>query len=183
AGDGSTGAGREAGRGNGAGGGWGGIAGGFGLVSGTPAGKQTERLITALIDSVDRNTALLVGAIERWQPPIVTAREVVREVRVELPRPDPEPQPEVSTGRQWTPPYTPDKASIEPVDSVYRPQTIIDKSTVYTRETHPKLFQVIDLLADDATKRRLSVRSLAAETGVSKSWCAIARRYWQQQVE
>ncbi|MFC1959139.1 hypothetical protein ACFLYO_00360 [Chloroflexota bacterium] len=60
------------------------------MVPGTATGEQTERLITALIDSVDRNTALLVGAIERWQPPIVTAREVVREVRVEPPPVPPE---------------------------------------------------------------------------------------------
>ena len=142
--------------------------GGFGLVPGATTGQQTERLITALTANADRNTERIIAALEQWQPPVVTAREVVREVRVEPPPTPPDTLSTVSTGQ---------------LDSVSRPQTIIDKSTVYARETHPKLFQVIDLLVDDPAKRRLSVRSLAAETGVSKSWCAIARRYWQQQAE
>ena len=47
----------------------------------------------------------------------------------------------------------------------------------YSRETHPALFKVIDLLEQDEQVRTLSVRQLAEETGISKSWCAIAKRY------
>lgn len=56
---------------------------------------------------------------------------------------------------------------------------IADKGTIYTRMTHPKLFEVVDLLDGDRDKRMLSVRDLAFLTGVSKSWCAVAKRYWQ----
>jgi hypothetical protein len=54
---------------------------------------------------------------------------------------------------------------------------IVDSDHEYARDTHPALFKVVDLLEQDERARRLSVRQLAQETGVSKSWCAIARRY------
>ena len=57
-------------------------------------------------------------------------------------------------------------------------ETVVDDGQVYERSTHVKLFVVIDLLAGDRSARELSVRDLAQETGVSKSWCAIAKRYW-----
>ncbi len=53
----------------------------------------------------------------------------------------------------------------------------IDRDTEYSRATHPALFKVIDLLATDEQTRTLSVRQLAQQTGVSKSWCAVAKRY------
>jgi hypothetical protein len=54
---------------------------------------------------------------------------------------------------------------------------IIDDNHEYSRETHPALFRVVDLLEQDERARRLSVRQLAQETSVSKSWCAIAKRH------
>jgi AraC-like DNA-binding protein len=54
---------------------------------------------------------------------------------------------------------------------------IIDGGTEYTRATHPTLFKVIDLLEQNEHARNLSVRQLAQQTGVSKSWCAIAKRH------
>ena len=54
---------------------------------------------------------------------------------------------------------------------------IIDRNTEYARATHPALFKVIDLLEQNEDARTLSVRQLAQQTGVSKSWCAIAKRY------
>lgn len=54
---------------------------------------------------------------------------------------------------------------------------IIDGDTAYARTTHPALFKVVDLLEREESARKLSVRQLAQQTGVSKSWCAIARRY------
>lgn len=56
---------------------------------------------------------------------------------------------------------------------------ITDKGALYTRATHPKLFEVIDLLDKDRDRRALPVRDLATLTGVSKSWCAVAKRFWQ----
>lgn len=58
------------------------------------------------------------------------------------------------------------------------PQIIVDQGRTYTRQTHPALFKVVDLLADDKTKRGASVRQLETLTGVSKSWCSVAKRYW-----
>jgi len=60
-------------------------------------------------------------------------------------------------------------------------QVIVDRQGVFRRETHPLLFRVVDLLSEVPAKRVISVRELAAETGVSKSWCAVAKRYWQQE--
>jgi hypothetical protein len=54
---------------------------------------------------------------------------------------------------------------------------IVDHDHEYSRETHPALFKVVDLLERNERARRLSVRQLAQETGVSKSWCAIAKRH------
>jgi hypothetical protein len=54
---------------------------------------------------------------------------------------------------------------------------IIDDNYEYSRDTHPALFKVVDLLEKDGRARTLSVRQLAHETGVSKSWCAIAKRH------
>ncbi len=54
---------------------------------------------------------------------------------------------------------------------------IIDRNHEYVRDTHPALFKVIDLLGRDERARELSVRQLAHKTGVSKSWCAIAKRH------
>lgn len=54
---------------------------------------------------------------------------------------------------------------------------IVDGNKAYSRATHPALFRVIDLLEQDEGARNLSVRQLAQQTGVSKSWCAIAKRY------
>jgi hypothetical protein len=42
-------------------------------------------LITALTSNADRNTERIIAALEQWQPSVVTAREVLREVRVEPP--------------------------------------------------------------------------------------------------
>jgi hypothetical protein len=53
----------------------------------------------------------------------------------------------------------------------------MDHDHEYSRETHPALFKVIDLLERDGRSRQLSVRQIAGETGISKSWCAIAKRY------
>lgn len=61
-------------------------------------------------------------------------------------------------------------------DVVY---VVRDKDKTYRRETHPLLFKVVDLLQEHPEKRTLSVRDLAAETGVGKSWCAVAKRYWE----
>jgi hypothetical protein len=58
-----------------------------------------------------------------------------------------------------------------------RANRIVDSDHEYARETHPALFRVVDLLEQDERARRLSVRQLARETGVSKSWCAIAKRH------
>lgn len=54
---------------------------------------------------------------------------------------------------------------------------IIDHDHEYSRDTHPALFKVVELLEQDEQACRLSVRQLAHETGVSKSWCAIAKRH------
>jgi hypothetical protein len=54
---------------------------------------------------------------------------------------------------------------------------IIDDGHEFTKETHPALFRVVELLERDGRARTLSVRQLAHETGVSKSWCAIAKRH------
>lgn len=61
-----------------------------------------------------------------------------------------------------------------------KPDVIETDGTVFQRATHPLLFQVVDRLVDDAQVRGLSVRKLAALTGVSKSWCAVAARYWKE---
>jgi hypothetical protein len=53
----------------------------------------------------------------------------------------------------------------------------MDRDKEYARTTHPALFKVIDLLEQHEHARGLSVRKLAQQTGVSKSWCAIAKRY------
>ena len=58
-----------------------------------------------------------------------------------------------------------------------QPSQIIDDNQEYVRDTHPALFRVVDLLEQDEQARTWSVRRLAHETGVSKSWCAIAKRY------
>jgi hypothetical protein len=58
-----------------------------------------------------------------------------------------------------------------------QPGWIIDDHQEYMRDTHPALFRVVDLLEQDVGARKLSVRQLAQETGVSKSWCAIAKRH------
>jgi hypothetical protein len=54
---------------------------------------------------------------------------------------------------------------------------IIDDGHEFTKETHPALFRVVELLEQDERARTLSVRQLAQKTGVSKSWCAIAKRH------
>lgn len=70
-----------------------------------------------------------------------------------------------------------------PVDTVDRSADVVyivhDKDKMYRRDTHPLLFKVVDLLQEYPDKRNLSVRELAAETDVGKSWCAVAKRYWQ----
>lgn len=43
--------------------------------------------------------------------------------------------------------------------------------------TSPKLMQVIRWLEVNPTKRNMTVREIAEETGVSKSWVAIAKKY------
>lgn len=53
---------------------------------------------------------------------------------------------------------------------------VIDGRMAYSRTTHPALFKVIDLLEHDKQARSLSARQLAQQTGVSKSWRAIAKR-------
>jgi hypothetical protein len=58
-----------------------------------------------------------------------------------------------------------------------RVNQIRDHDTEYSKETHPALFKVVDLLQRDERLRTLSVRQLAQVTGISKSWCAIAKRY------
>jgi hypothetical protein len=58
-----------------------------------------------------------------------------------------------------------------------QPSRIIDDNLEYSRDTYPALFRVVDLLEQDERARRLSVRQLAQETGISKSWCAIAKRH------
>ena len=58
-----------------------------------------------------------------------------------------------------------------------RANRIVANDHEYSRETHPALFRVVDLLEQDEQARTLSVRQLAQETGVSKSWCAIAKRH------
>lgn len=57
----------------------------------------------------------------------------------------------------------------------------IDRDTEYSRATHAALFKVIDLLVHDEQARMLSVRQLAQQTGVSKSWCAVAKRYMMRE--
>jgi hypothetical protein len=54
---------------------------------------------------------------------------------------------------------------------------IVEGENHYSKETHPALFRVVELLEQDEQARKLSVRQLAHETGVSKSWCAIAKRH------
>lgn len=58
-----------------------------------------------------------------------------------------------------------------------RANLFTDRDHEYSRETHPALFKVIDLLEQDERVRALSVRQIAEETGISKSWCATAKRY------
>jgi hypothetical protein len=58
-----------------------------------------------------------------------------------------------------------------------RANLIVDDDHEYSRDTHPALFRVVDLLEQDERARTLSVRQLVQETGVSKSWCAIAKRH------
>jgi hypothetical protein len=58
-----------------------------------------------------------------------------------------------------------------------RANRIVDNDHEYSRETHPTLFKVVDLLEGNEQARAWSVRQLAQETGVSKSWCAIAKRH------
>ena len=61
-----------------------------------------------------------------------------------------------------------------------QPNRFIDRDMEYSRETHPALFKVVDLLEEDEQVRSLSVRQLAQQTGVGKSWCAVAKRYVQE---
>lgn len=58
------------------------------------------------------------------------------------------------------------------------PEIIIDQGKTYTRQTHPALFRVVDLLADHKEHRAVPVRQLETLSGVGKSWCAVAKRYW-----
>lgn len=67
-----------------------------------------------------------------------------------------------------------------------KPDEIETGGKEYDRSTHPKLFMVIDQLADQSELRRLSVRKLAValdEFEVGKSWCAVAKKYWQETYE
>ena len=64
-----------------------------------------------------------------------------------------------------------------PARSTQHADRITDRDREYSRATHPALFKVIDLLEHDEQARTLSARKLAQQTGVSKSWCAIAKRY------
>jgi hypothetical protein len=50
--------------------------------------------------------------------------------------------------------------------------------TLSERERHKKLYQVLDYLDASPNKAKLTVRQLEAETGVSKSLVARARRIW-----
>ncbi len=64
------------------------------------------------------------------------------------------------------------------VDTLGKPQIVVDKGETYTRATHPMLFEVIDLLDENAELKSLSVRELAKQAQAGKSWCAVAKRYW-----
>jgi hypothetical protein len=66
---------------------------------------------------------------------------------------------------------------VEEVMVVAQAGRVINDNHEYTRDTHPALFKVVDLLERDERARTLSVPQLAQETGVSKSWCAIAKRH------
>jgi hypothetical protein len=65
----------------------------------------------------------------------------------------------------------------QPARSAHDADRITDREREYSRATHPALFKVIDLLEHDKQARTLSARKLAQQTGISKSWCAIAKRY------
>lgn len=74
-----------------------------------------------------------------------------------------------------------------PVSSGQRPVVIIDKGTEYTRDSHPKLFAVVDWLEDNPGARDMPIRAIAdafknaTDESVSKSWVAVAKRYWESQ--
>lgn len=69
------------------------------------------------------------------------------------------------------------------LDTPEKPQIIVDKGKTYTRETHPLLFEVVDLLEENKELRDLSVRKLSDRVQAGKSWCAVAKRYWQNQTK
>ena len=48
----------------------------------------------------------------------------------------------------------------------------------YTRETHPKFFDVVDWLNANTGRAMIGVRKIARETDASKSWVSVARRWW-----
>jgi len=62
-----------------------------------------------------------------------------------------------------------------------RPDEIEDGGRIYTRASHPLLFRVIDALIDNPELEDKPLRAIGAQLEVSKSWCAVARRYYQNE--
>ena len=88
------------------------------------------------------------------------------EINAKTPEIDPKTLSTVSTGH---------------LDSPEKPQIIVDKGKTYTRDTHPLLFEVVDLLEKNKELRDLTVRKLSERVQAGKSWCAVAKRYWQNE--
>jgi len=63
-------------------------------------------------------------------------------------------------------------------DGKSKPQVVVDRGIRYERESHPLLFKVVDYLDDNPDERGWTVRQIADKVGVSKSWCAVAKRFW-----
>jgi hypothetical protein len=131
--------------------------------------------VNARLRVLDEANARLEAAVERQLEllEILTSRQVQIITVLQGPSPDiPDGSPaRQAQGTQQTFSRTesgPERA---------QPSRIIDDNHEYARDTHPALFRVVDLLEQDERARAWSVRQLAQETGVSKSWCAIAKQH------
>lgn len=61
------------------------------------------------------------------------------------------------------------------------PDVVAYEGKEYNRTDHPMFFIVIDWLNANRNRADSGVRKIAAETDVSKSYVAVARRWWREQ--
>lgn len=63
-----------------------------------------------------------------------------------------------------------------PVDTMDSTKTVVIEGRSYDS---PKLFTAIEWLKNNADKRNWSLRDIEKEIGISKSWIAVARKYFE----